>query len=51
MFPQTTEVNHTVHHLCHTEAVPKVMKRIVPVILLDAQLKARKIAFYLFIYL
>ena len=32
-------MNDAIHHLCDAEAVPKVVERIVPVVLLHAQLK------------
>ena len=37
--PEFTEVNHSIHHLCDTEAMSKVVKRIVSVVFLDAELK------------
>ena len=39
LLPQLTQVNHPVHHLRHAETVPKVVKGIISVVLLDAKLK------------
>ncbi|RUS83928.1 hypothetical protein EGW08_008342, partial [Elysia chlorotica] len=39
--PELAQVDHTVHHLRHAEAVPEVVERVVPVVLLDAQLLAQ----------
>ena len=36
--PQFTNVHHTVHHLCHTEAMPEVVERIVSVVFLNTEL-------------
>ena len=38
-FEQAALVDDAIHHLCDAEAVPEVVKRIVPVVLLDAQLQ------------
>ena len=37
--PELTQVNHAIHHLCHTETVTEVVERVVAVVLLYAQLK------------
>ena len=39
VIPQLTELYHTVHHLSHAETVAEVVERVVPVVLLNAQLK------------
>lgn len=36
-------MNHAVHHLTNTEAVPEVVERVVAVVLLDCQLGDREI--------
>ena len=42
VIPQLTELYHTVHHLSHAETVAEVVERVVPVVLLNAQLKKAK---------
>lgn len=40
---QIAEMNHAIHHLTNTEAVTKVVERVVTVVLLNCQLKGRKL--------
>lgn len=39
---EATEPDHTVHHLRHTEAVPEVVKGIVPVVVMYTELRGGK---------
>lgn len=32
---KSTQVNHTIHHLSYTEAMPEVMEWVIPVVFLD----------------
>jgi hypothetical protein len=39
LLPQLAQVHEPVHHLAHAETMPEVVKRIVAIVFLDAQLK------------
>lgn len=43
LYLQIAEMNHAIHHLTNTEAVTKVVERVVTVVLLNCQLKGRKL--------
>ena len=40
-FIETTQVDHSVHHLGHAETMTEVVERVVAVVLLHAQLKLK----------
>ena len=39
VFPQSAQLDHAVHHLTDAETVAEVVERVVPVVLLHAQLQ------------